>query len=91
MNTPRNVHLLSADEAMTKGYRYRRTYIAVCGELIDSSSPSATSYSDDGECQATYCLACLHTATEQDWHAGLDVGCPPGITVITGTRPGPRR
>jgi hypothetical protein len=72
VNPARCVHLVSADEA--EGYRYRGTYVAVCGELIDSSSP-ATSYSDDGEGETSYCPACLYVATKHNWAAGLDVGC----------------
>lgn len=38
MSALRPVHLLSADEALTEGYRYHGIYIAVCGEPIDASS-----------------------------------------------------
>jgi hypothetical protein len=69
-----------------------RDLIAVRGELIEFSSLPSTSYSGDGDKrEATYCPACLYVATEHNRAAGLDVGCPPGITVIMGTWPGVRR
>ncbi|MBV8994120.1 MAG: hypothetical protein JO287_10585 [Pseudonocardiales bacterium] len=64
MSTSCWVHLLSADEALTEGYRYRGIYIAVCGELIDASSSPSASRSDDCDREISYCPACLHTARE---------------------------
>jgi hypothetical protein len=90
MSAPRQVHLLSADEALAEEYRHRG-YVAVCGEPIDAPGLPDASCPDECECEVTYCPACLHTATERNWKAGLDVDCPPGITVVTGTRPGIRR
>jgi hypothetical protein len=87
VSAPRGAHLLSADEALAEGYR-PGGYLALCGEPIDA--PGA-SYPEECECEVTYYPACLHTATERNWEAGVEVGCPPGIIVVTGSRPVIRR
>jgi len=85
MSAPRRVHLLSADEALAEGYRHGG-YLALCGEPIDTSSLANARCPDECGCEITYCPGCLDVATERNWEAGVDVGCPPGITVVTGTR-----
>ncbi|MCA1703093.1 MAG: hypothetical protein LC808_07415 [Actinobacteria bacterium] len=91
MSTPRCTHLLCADEVLSEGYRYRGTYIAVCGEPIEASSLLITSCPDECDCEVAYCPGCLDAVNKRTWEAGVDVGCPPGITVVTGSRPGTRR
>jgi hypothetical protein len=85
VSTPRCAHLLCAGEALAEGYRHGG-YLALCGEPIGASGLLGGSCPDECGCEIGYCPACLHAATERNWAAGLDVGCPPEITVVTGTR-----
>lgn len=85
MSAPRRVHLISADEALAEGYR-PGGYLTLCGEPIDASGLPDASCPEEWE--VTYCLGCLDAATERNGEAGVGVGCPPGITVVMGSRPG---
>jgi hypothetical protein len=71
VSTPRCTHLLCADEVLSEGYRYRGTYIAVCGEPIEASSLLITSWSDEGGCEVTYCPGCLDAVNKRTWEGRL--------------------
>jgi hypothetical protein len=86
MSAPRQVHLLSADEAQAEGYRHGGP-LALCGEPLGTPDLPSASCPDECYCELTYCPGCLDVATRRNWEAGLEVGCPPGITVATGSRP----
>jgi len=90
VSAPRQLHLISADEALAQGYR-PGGYLALCGDSIDAAALPGARCPDECDCEVTYCLGCLDAATERNWAAGVNVRCPPGITVVTGTRPGTRR
>ena len=90
MSAPRRLHLLSTDEVLGEGYR-PGGYLAACGEPVDTSSEPSANCPDECECEVTYCLGCLDAATKRNREARLEVGCPPGITVVTGIRPGVHR
>jgi hypothetical protein len=83
MSTPRSVHLLCAGEALAEGYRYGG-YLALCGEPIGASGLPGARCPNECDCEVTYCPRCLDAATQRNWEAGVDVSCPPGITVVTG-------
>lgn len=83
MSAPGWVHLLAADEALAEGYRHGG-YLALCGEPIGASGLPDASCLDECDDEATYCSACLYVATQRNWAAGLDVGCPSGITRDNG-------
>jgi hypothetical protein len=78
MNAPRRVHLLSADDALAEGYRFGG-YLTLCGEPIDTSDLPSARCPDECDCEPR----CLDVAMQRNWEAGVALGCPPGITVVT--------
>jgi hypothetical protein len=89
VSAPQSVHLLCAGEALAESYRLGG-YLALCGEPIGASGLPGARCPDECDCEVIYCPRCLDVATERNWEAGVAVGCPPGITVMTNSgRSGP--
>jgi hypothetical protein len=59
------LHLLVADDGLPEGHAYR-FYLALCGELLPSSSLPPSTCPDDCECDVLYCYCseCVRAAAQ---------------------------
>jgi hypothetical protein len=57
------LHLLVADDGLPEGHAYR-CYLALCGELLPSSSLPPSTCPDDCECDVLYCSECVRVAAQ---------------------------
>jgi hypothetical protein len=52
-----------ADDGLPEGHVYR-CYLALCGELLPSSSLPPSTCPDDCECDVLYCSECVRAAAQ---------------------------
>lgn len=57
------LHLLVADDGLPERHVYR-CYLALCGELLPSSSLPPSTCPDDCECDVLYCSECVRAAAQ---------------------------
>ncbi|MGH3972252.1 MAG: hypothetical protein ACRDS9_02845 [Pseudonocardiaceae bacterium] len=77
-------HLISAHEVVPN-WHLDPVYVALCGEVVETSSLAETDCPNECECEFSenmaYCPACLREAIRQNRRAGVDVDCPTGVIV----------
>lgn len=77
-------HLISSHEVVPRG-RLTPTYVALCGERVETSRLSDTECPNECECEfsgnTAYCPACLRAALGQNHGAGVDADGGVMVTV----------
>jgi hypothetical protein len=81
VSEPHCLHLLGAERELLAECHLRRSYLAVCGELMSVSELPSSDCEPGCQREVVSCLACIRTANEHHYDAGVDVDCPPGVVV----------